>query len=36
MYRIYSKIVGAKVLYAKENNFKISVSVNLNKVTKKN
>ena len=26
MYRIYSKIVGAKVLYAKENNYKISVS----------
>ena len=31
MYRIYSKIVGAKVLYAKENNFKISVSEILNK-----
>ena len=35
MYRIYSKIVGAKVLYAKENNFKISVSEILNKVSKK-
>jgi len=35
MYRIYSKIVGAKVLYAKENNYKISVSEILNKVSKK-
>ena len=35
MYRIYSKIVGAKVLYAKESNFKISVSEILNKVSKK-
>jgi len=35
MYRIYSKIVGAKVLYAKENNFKISISEILNKVSKK-
>jgi histidinol-phosphate aminotransferase len=35
MYRIYSKIVGAKVLYAKENNFKISVSEILNKVSRK-
>jgi len=35
MYRIYSKIVGAKVLYAKENNLKISVSEILNKVSKK-
>ena len=35
MYRIYSKIVGAKVLYAKENNFKISVSAIIKKVSKK-
>jgi len=35
MYRIYSKIVGAKVLYAKENNFKISISEIIKKVTKK-
>jgi len=35
MYRIYSKIVGAKVLYAKENNFKISVSEILKKISKK-
>ena len=26
MYRIYSKIAGANVVYAKENNYKISVS----------
>ena len=36
MYRIYSKIVGAKVLYARENNFKISVSEIIKKVSKKN
>ena len=35
MYRIYSKIVGAKVLYAKENNFKISISEIIKKVSKK-
>ena len=35
MYRIYSKIVGAKVLYAKENNYKISVSEIIKKVSKK-
>jgi len=35
MYRIYSKIFGAKVLYAKENNFKISVSEIIKKVSKK-
>ena len=35
MYRIYSKISGAKVLYAKENNFKISVSEIIKKVSKK-
>ncbi len=35
MYRIYSKIVGAKVVYAKEKNFKISVLEILKKVTNK-
>ena len=35
MYRIYSKIFGANVLYARENNYKISVSEILNKVSKK-
>ncbi len=35
MYRIYSKIVGAKVVYAKEKNFKISILEILKKVTKK-
>ena len=35
MYRIYSKIAGAKVLFAKENNFKISVSEIIKKVSKK-
>ncbi len=35
MYRIYSKIVGAKVVYASEKNFKISISEILNKVSKK-
>ena len=35
MYRIYSKIVGAKVLFAKENNFKVSVSEIIKKVSKK-
>jgi len=35
MYRIYSKISGAKVLYAKENNFKISISEIIKKVSKK-
>ena len=35
MYRIYSKIVGAKVVYAKEINFKVSVKEILKKVTKK-
>ena len=35
MYRIYSKIVGAKVIYAKEKNFKVSVTEIINKVTKK-
>ena len=35
MYRIYSKIVGANVIYAKEKNFKISLKEILKKVTKK-
>tara|TARA_B100000900_G_scaffold104701_1_gene86898 strand:- start:38 stop:1123 length:1086 start_codon:yes stop_codon:yes gene_type:complete len=35
MYRIYSKIVGAKVIFTKENNFKVSVKEILKKVTKK-
>ena len=35
MYRIYSKIVGAKVVFAKEINFKISVKEILKKTTKK-
>jgi len=35
MYRIYSKIAGANVLYAKENNYKISVSEIIKKVSKK-
>ncbi len=35
MYRIYSKIVGAKVVFAKEKNLKISILEILKKVTKK-
>ncbi len=35
IYRIYSKIYGAKVKYAKEKNFKISINNILSKVTKK-
>ena len=35
MYRIYAQIVGAKVIYSKEKNFKISVSEILKKVSKK-
>ena len=35
MYRIYSKIVGANVIYAKENNYKISVPEIVKKVSKK-
>ena len=35
MYRIYSKIVGANVIFAKEKNLKVSVSEILKKVTKK-
>ena len=33
MYRIYSKIVGAKVVFAKEENFKVSVKNILSKTT---
>ena len=35
MYRIYSGIVGAKIVYSKEINFKVSVSDILKKVTRK-
>jgi len=35
MYRIYSKNVGAKVIYANERNYKISVSEIIKKVSKK-
>ena len=35
MYRIYAKIIGAKVLFSEENNFKVSVSEIIKKVTKK-
>ena len=35
MYRIYAKIAGANVIYSKENNFKISVTEILKKVSKK-
>ncbi len=35
MYRIYSKIVGAKIVFSKELNFKISTENILKKVTKK-
>ncbi len=35
MYRIYSKIVGAKVVFAREKKFKISIEEILKKVTKK-
>jgi len=35
MYRIYSKINGANVVYAKENNYKISVSEIIKKVSQK-
>ena len=35
MYRIYSKIAGAKVVFAKEKNFKVSTSEILKNVTKK-
>jgi histidinol-phosphate aminotransferase len=35
MYRIYAKIVGAKVIFSKEKDFKVSVSDIIKKVTKK-
>ena len=35
MYRIYSQIVGAKVIFAKEKDYKISISEIIKKVTKK-
>ena len=35
MYRIYAKIAGAKIVFAKEKNFKISVDNLISKVTKK-
>ena len=35
IYRIYSKMNGAKVIYSKENNFKVSVKDILKKVTRK-
>ena len=34
MYRIYANIVGAKVLFAKEKNFKVSITEIIKKVTK--
>ena len=35
MYRIYAKIIGAKVIFAKEKNFKVSVDEIIKKVSKK-
>ena len=35
MYRIYSKIIGAKVFFSKEKNFKVSIENILKKVTKR-
>ena len=35
MYRIYAQIVGAKVIFSKEKNFKVSVTEIIKKVTKK-
>ena len=35
MYRIYAKIVGAKVIFAKENNFKVSIPEIIKNVSKK-
>jgi len=35
MYRIYAKIVGAKVVFSKEKNFKVELSEIIKKVTKK-
>ena len=36
MYRIYAKIVGAKVKFSKEINYKVSIKDIIKKVTKKN
>ena len=36
IYRIYSKMNGAKVIYSKENNFTVSVKDILKKVTREN
>ena len=35
MYRIYAQIVGAKIIFSKEKNFKVSVAEIIKKVTKK-
>ena len=35
MYRIYAQIVGAKVIFSREKNFKVSVPEIIKKVTKK-
>ena len=35
IYRIYSRMNGAKVIYSKENNFKVSIKDILKKVTRK-
>ena len=35
MYRIYAQVAGAKVIFSKEKNFKVSVSEVIKKVTKK-
>ena len=35
MYRIYAQIVGAKVVFSKEKNFKVSINEIIKKVTKK-
>ncbi len=35
MYRVYSSIVGAKVVFSKENNFKVSIADIIKKVSKK-
>tara|TARA_B110001450_G_scaffold54341_1_gene50766 strand:- start:2065 stop:3147 length:1083 start_codon:yes stop_codon:yes gene_type:complete len=35
MYRIYSQIIGAKVVFSKEKNFKVSIAEIIKKVTKK-
>jgi histidinol-phosphate aminotransferase len=35
MYRIYAQIVGAKVIFSKEKNFKVSIAEVIKKVTKK-